>query len=442
MRDILITLIILGLLPFILRSPRLGTYVWVWLSMMIPHRAAFGFARTMPFGQMVAITTLVSFLLSRERRPFPFSSTTVVYIVLVLWMSFTSFFAINTADVVFDRWLFVFKIHVMLFITMMLIRGRQQIEWLVWLVVLSIGIYGIKGGIWTLLTGGGGRVWGPPGGFAQDNNAFGTALVMLLPFFYYLYQVSTRRIVRWGLLFSLVSITFAILGSQSRGALLALIVMATLLGLKGKRPVLTTLLVATGVAAAALFMPDSWSGRMKTIETYQEDHSAMERIYTWKTLWALALDRPVVGGGFVVDTPQVFAIYAPSEGAGVYKGGKVFVAHSIYFQMLGEHGFPGLALFVLLGFTAWRQAGRVARVTRGLPEYASWAPLLMRMVQVSIAGFAVGGAFLSFAHFDLIYYIISFAVLVDATLREQQKGGTAATAGLPTSAGTISPSPK
>lgn len=442
MRDILITVIILCLLPFILRSPRFGTYVWAWLSMMIPHRAAFGFARTLPFGQMVAIATLVSFLLSRERRPFPFSSTTVVYIALMLWMSITSLFAINTAEVVFDRWLFVFKIHVMLFVTMMLIRGRSQIDWLVWLVVVSIGAYGVKGGIWTVMTGGGGRVYGPSGGFAQDNNALGLALVMLMPFFYYLYQVSTRRIVRFGLLFSMVAVTFSILGTQSRGALLALFAMATLLGLKSKRPVLATLLLAAGVAAAILFMPDSWTGRMKTIETYEEDTSAMSRIYTWKTLWALAIDRPMVGGGFVVDTPKVFAIYAPAEGVGVYKGGEVFVAHSIYFQMLGEHGFPGLGLYLLLGITAWRQAGRVGRQARTLPEYANWAPLLMRMVQVSLAGFAVGGAFLSLAHFDLSYYIISFAVLVDATLREQQKGSTVAQARPPTGAGTLSPSPK
>jgi len=86
MRDILITVVILGSLPFILRSPRVGVYVWAWLAMMIPHRAAFGFARALPFGQIVAIATLVSFLLSRERRPFPISSTTVVYIALVLWI--------------------------------------------------------------------------------------------------------------------------------------------------------------------------------------------------------------------------------------------------------------------------------------------------------------------------------------------------------------------
>ncbi len=421
MRDILITAIVFGLLPFILRSPRLGAYVWVWLSMMIPHRAAFGFAATMPFGQIVAISTLVAFLFSKERRPFPFNAVTAVYLALLFWMTVTSFFAMNTAEVVFDRWVFVAKIHVMLLVTMMLIRGREQIERLIWVFALSIGFYGVKGGIWTALTGGGGRVYGPDGGMASDNNALGLALVMLLPFFYYLYRMASRRVVRLGLLFCFVTITLSILGSQSRGALLALLAMATFLGLKSTRPVLTTLALACTVALAVLFMPDSWTGRMESIENYEQDSSAMSRIYTWKTMWALAVDRPLVGGGFVVDTPQVFAIYAPPGDLGYHVDGTVYVAHSIYFQMLGEHGFPGLALYLLIGASAWRMAARLVRETREDPEYAHWLPLLMRMVQVSLAGYSVGGAFLSLAHFDLSYYIIGIVVLADATLRERRR---------------------
>lgn len=428
MRDILLTVIIIGLLPLIVRSPRIGTYVWAWISLMVPHRATFGFARTMPFAQVVALVTLVSFLFSRERRPFPVNSITVAYVGLMLWMSFTSFFAINTWDVVYNRWLFVLKIHLMMYVTLMLLRGREQIERLIWVVAFSLGFYGIKGGVWTVLTGGGGRVWGPSGGMAEENNALGLALVVLLPLFYYLHQVSARRVFRLGLLFCMVAITFSILGSQSRGALLALVGMAVFLGFKSNRPVLTISLLTCLMAAAVLFMPDAWTGRMQSIETYDQDTSAMSRIYTWKTLWALALDRPLVGGGFAVDNPTVFAMYAPAEGAGVYKGGDAWVAHSIYFQMLGEHGFPGLGLFLLLGVTTWRTAARIARQTLNQAEYGAWVPLLMRMVQVSLAGFAVGGAFLSLAHFDLPYYIISLVVLVDATLRDQDRTDSAAAA--------------
>ncbi|MCM8595404.1 putative O-glycosylation ligase, exosortase A system-associated [Accumulibacter sp.] len=421
MRDILITLIIVGTLPFILYRPSVGTYVWAWLGMMNPHKSAYGFATSLPFSQMVGIATLIAFPFSRERRPFPINTITVLYLLLLLWMTITSFFALNAWSIVLDRWLFVLKIHLMIFLTLMLLRGRQSIERLVWVIALSIGLYGVKGGLWTMFTGGGGRVWGPPGGFASENNTFGLSLVILLPLFYYLYQVATRRVIRLALIGCLVTLPFAILGTQSRGALLALISMATLLGLKGKRPVLTTILIATVVAAAVAFMPDSWSGRMQTIQSYEEDSSAMSRLYAWLTMWNLAVDRPIVGGGFVVDTPQVYALYSPGE-VGSYKGGgTVLVAHSIYFQMLGEHGFPGLILYVLLGISSWRRAGTLAKEAERHPEYSSWAPMLMRMVQVSLVGFAAGGAFLSLAHFDLIYYIISLIVLVDASLREQRR---------------------
>lgn len=419
MRDIAITLVIAGLLPFILRTPRLGAYAWAWVSMMIPHRLTYGFARTLPFAQAIALTTLLGMLFTKERRPFPINGITVTLIVFLLWMSFTSLFALNTPDIVLDRWIMVMKIQLMLFATLMLVRGRKHIEELIWVVTFSIGIYGVKGGIWTLSTGGGGRVWGPPGGIIEGNNELGLALVMLMPFMYYLLQTSAKRWLRYGLIFCMVTTCFAILGTQSRGAMLALVSMAFVLGIKGKYPIRTSLGLVILLSVAFVFMPDSWSGRMETIQTFDQDTSAMSRIYTWKTLWNLALDRPLVGAGFATDNPLVFSLYAPPEGAGVYTAGGVFVAHSIYFQALGEHGFPGLAIYLLLGFVTWFKAARIARQTQDDPEFGPWVPLLMRMVQVSLAGFAVGGAFLTLVHFDLPYYIVGYVVLVDATLRER-----------------------
>ncbi len=419
MRDILVTAIIFGLVPFVLRSPRLGAYVWVWLAMMIPHRLAYGFARTMPFSHVIALSLLISFLFSKERRPFPVNSITVTQLLFVFWMTVTSFFALNTPEIVLERWLMVFKIHLMLMVTFMLIRERKYIDYLVWTMVISVGFYGVKGGIWTVMTGGGGRVWGPTGGVIYGNNELGLALTMLVPLLYYLFKTADRRWIRIGLAVSGVCICFSILGSQSRGALLALVTMALVLSLKGGHPIRGTLIIAVVLAVAVTFMPDTWSGRMSTIQSYEQDGSAMSRIYTWRTLWNLALDRPLVGAGFATDNFAVFAKYAPPDIHNFW-GRAVFVAHSIYFQALGEHGFPGLLLYVLLGFVTWRKASKLARETRDDPEFKTWVPLLMSMVQVSLAGFAVGGAFLTLVHFDMPYYIAGIVVLVDATLRERK----------------------
>ena len=100
MRDILITVIVLGLLPFILRSPRIGAYVWAWLSLMNPHRARIWICSYLPFAHLVALSTLVSFLFSRDRRPFPVNSITVTQVLLLVWMSITCFFALNTTEIV------------------------------------------------------------------------------------------------------------------------------------------------------------------------------------------------------------------------------------------------------------------------------------------------------------------------------------------------------
>ncbi len=415
MRDILITVVVFGLIPFILRTPRIGAYVWVWLSLMNPHRATWGFASNFPFAYSVALSTLVSFLFSKERKPFPVTPITLVYMSFFLWMSFTSLFAMNTPEIVLARWIFVAKIHLMLLVTLLLIRGREQIETMVWVVTASIGFYGVKGGIWTVLTGGNvGRVWGPSDSMVQDNNGLALALVVLVPFVYYLYQVSSRRLVRWGLAFSGVAICFSILGSQSRGAFLALLAMSFMLAFKGKRPFLMSFLLVAVLSTAILSMPERWTSRMETIQTYDQDASAMSRITTWKTLWNLAINQPIVGAGFRTDNPLVFTLYAPPEWSG-----QVLVAHSIYFEVLGEHGFPGLFLYLGLFFLSWMRAGKLALLTRDDAEFGPWVPLLMRMVQVSLIGFAVGGAFLSLVHFDLPYYILSFVILVDATVRER-----------------------
>ena len=189
----------------------------------------------------------------------------------------------------------------MLYVTLMLLGNRKQLDILIWVVTFSVAFYGIKGGIWTVLTGGGGRVWGPPGGLIQGNNELAVALVMLMPMLAYLHHTTTNRWLRHALVFCMASVAFAILGSQSRGALLALVAMLVFLGIKGKNPIRTSLLLLVFAAMAISFMPDTWTSRMDTMGDYQQDASALSRIWTWKTMWAAALDHPLVGVGFSAD---------------------------------------------------------------------------------------------------------------------------------------------
>ena len=132
------------------------------------------------------------------------------------------------------------------------------------------------------------------------------------------------------------------------------------------------------------------------------DLSAMQRVWAWETAYNIAMDRFPVGGGFEFQSPQTSAIYSPRP--------EFFhVAHSIYFQVLGSLGFPGLLLFVLFWALVWREAGRLRRRTVGDPA-SQWAHTLGSMAQASLLGYFIGGAFLDIAFWDLNYYLFTAIV--------------------------------
>jgi probable O-glycosylation ligase (exosortase A-associated) len=115
-----------------------------------------------------------------------------------------------------------------------------------------------------------------------------------------------------------------------------------------------------------------------------------------------------MGGGFLPFTPRMFKIYAPVPA-------DVHAPHSIYFQVLGEHGFVGLVLFLAFLFFAWRTGSRVLRYCKDKPEL-KWASDLAAMCQVSLVGYCAGGAFLTLAYADLLYDVVIVLVLLEKVL--------------------------
>lgn len=404
MRDILITLIVFGSLPWILRSPVNGVLMWVLISVLNPHTQGWGFATGFPFAQVIAGATIVSMLLTREPRALPWTPVTASLLAFTAWMCMTLPFSMFF-DLSLTLWWRVMKIMLMTFVCFMLVKSARDIRLLVWTLAVSLGFYGIKGGIFTIRHGGGERVWGPDGTFIGDNNALALALIMVIPLMVFLRQHSTRRWLRHGLAGAMLLSVLAALGAYSRGAILAIAAMAIVLWLKSRNK--STLGAVLVVAAPLLlaFMPPEWSLRMESINNYQDDGSAQGRINAWGMAWNLARDR-FFGGGFDVYQPAVFAIYASNPL-------DLHAAHSIYFQVLGEHGFVGLALYLLVGVLAWRDA-RWIIAHAGACDDLRWASGLAAMIQTSLAGFAVGGAFLSLAYFDVPYYLVGVLVATRA----------------------------
>ncbi|OFA07085.1 putative O-glycosylation ligase, exosortase A system-associated [Duganella sp. HH101] len=419
MRDILITLIVFGSLPLILRNPVNGVLMWVWISVMNPHTQGWGFATTFPFAFIVAVATLFSVAISRLPKALPMSGITFTMITLALWMNVTTLFALYP-ETAYTQWSKVMKIMLMSLVTMTVIRSREDIQRLMWVLTMSIGYYGVKGGIFTIRSGGVDRVWGPEGTFIGDNNAIALALIMTIPLMHYLQQRSDQRWLRHGLSATMLLSALAAIGSYSRGGLLAIAAMIVFMWLKSRHKLAGGALIVLLAPLAFLFMPERWSERMDSIGAYQEDESAMGRINAWYMAWNLARDR-FFGGGFEIAEPGAFFLYAPNPT-------DIHAAHSIYFQALGEHGFIGLGLYLLLLGMTWRSAAWIVRHSRNQPEL-EWAQQLATMIQASFVGFAVGGAFLSLLYFDVPYYLMGVIVSTRLLIAGRQTATTAATLG-------------
>ena len=380
---------------------------------MNPHRLSWGFAYEFPVAMVIALATLAAWAVSKEAKKIEMNWVSGLLLTFVFWMSFANIFAM-VPDLALVKWTQTMKILLMTFATMALISTRERLHALVWIVVICLAFFGIKGGVFTILRGGAYHVWGPPASFIADNNALAMALVMVLPMVRYLQLHTQSAWVRAGLYGTMTLMAFSIIGSQSRGAFLGGIAMLLFLLMKSRQRVLLGAAVLAFLLAGLVFVPQTWIDRMRTIETYEQDGSAMTRIEVWKFAIAVARDRPIVGGGFRVSyDDNIYLRYIPDAISG---HGRNF--HSIYFEILGELGYVGLVVYLLLVFAVWRSANRTVALCKNRPDL-QWAADLARMAQVSLIGFSVAGAFQNLALFDL-YFVLLAITFIGRRLVERQ----------------------
>jgi putative inorganic carbon (hco3(-)) transporter len=413
MRDVLLVTFMSVALPLMMRRPAWGALGWVWFGTMNPHRLAWGFAANLPFAMAIGIATVVGALFSKEPKKLKGGAATAVLFLFVIYMIFTTFFALvpERAWPMLER---TVKIQLGTLLVLTLLYRKEHVIALIWMIAGSVGFYAVKGGLFTLATLGQFRVWGPGDSFINDNNAFALATVMSIPLWVYLFtQYKSRPWIRLGILAAIGLSAVSAIGSHSRGAVVAIVAMGLFLWLKSRMKVFTGAVMLTAAIGLVTFMPETWESRIATITNPRADESANSRLETWKTLWNLAIDRPFVGGGFETYTRSIFATYNPSYGG-------THAAHSIYFQVLGEHGFLAFALFLLFWALVWRMCSQVAAMTRERPD-EQWAFWLAQMVKVSMVAYFVGGAFLNLAYWDAPYYLFVAVAVARYSLKQARR---------------------
>lgn len=323
-------------------------------------------------------------------------------------MFLTTLFATNPEGAwpMFDK---VIKIQLMLFVTLLLIGDKDKINSLIWVIVISIGFFGIKGGFFTLATGGNYHVLGPKGSFIGENNELGMALVMILPFVWYLYLNTKNTLMGYILLISMLLISAGILGTQSRGAFLAISSIVLFLWLNSSKKALLLFVILAAVPFLYTFMPQSWHDRMHTITEYEQDQSVNSRFLAAEMGINLALDRPILGGGFHSHTYENYARYAPHQ---IESGVATFNdIHNIHIKMLTEHGFVGLFIFIILQIQYWRTANKIIKLSKTSIEH-KWSADFAKMSKVSLIGYLTAGLFQGLLYFELFYNILIILIII------------------------------
>ena len=414
MRDVLILTFLAGALLMTVRYPFAGLLVWGWFTLATPHQAAY-VAGSLPLNLMIAAITLVSFYFHGEFGRLKMTGLAWLILAFTIWLGVSQAFSLwpeNSAEFT-DRFV---KVMVFILLCTTATTSRLRFHALLWTFASVMGFYALKGGAYTILTLGSHRYEGIDGTVLFDNNHMGIALATSVPVFLYLAQQVRGPLVRLALYGVALSAVIAVVGTQSRGALVALAALGGWTWLRSSRKIVTGLLGAACLLAALPFLPEHWTERMATISEAAEDESFMGRVDAWVINTQLAKENPLTGAGlrnpYVKDIAVTVSDREPRA------------AHSIYFEILGGTGFVGLALYLaMLAYgllTAMLAERRYAAEPGG-----RWRARFGRHAQASLIVFGVGGASVSLEMWEgylLLLALVGALARVDIAATTERPG--------------------
>lgn len=414
MSDLLITLAFIGFLAFGLISPFFLSLGYVWVDTFYPQFVARGMLGSVPVSFIMGAAAVGSYLLMDRRSPPRLGLLFALYLALAVWITLTTTWAVLPGPA-WVKWDVSFKTLMFAAFIPFVIRSRIQIEAFVQVMLFSTAAHLLPWGAKTLLSGGG---YDRSLGLLDSNqmplsesSVVSAVCIMFVPLLVVLARYN--RIIPPGrlprLLFYGLIANFLIgsVGTFARTALVGLAVMGGGMLWRSKRK--AGFAVAGAVALGLMFAvtSDKWTARVSTIGDYQTESSALVRTLVWQWTWDFAKEHPLGGGFEVYMTDRIVLPATGPDGEAVVENGRAF--HNIFFAVLGEHGYPGLALYLsimglsLLGLQATR------RTLRGLPEHA-WCYEMSGALQISLATLLACANFVDISFNGLMWEMLALSV--------------------------------
>jgi probable O-glycosylation ligase (exosortase A-associated) len=355
---------------------------------------------------------------------------TGLQISMLIWVCCTTLWA-QVPDAAWTKWDWAFKTMAFATFIPYVIRSRVQIEAFAQTYVLSLAANFIPYGVKVMISGGG---YGVNLGLQQGNGGLAeggllsTACLMAVPLAMYLAKHSqlmpkTKLLpfAYWGV--ALLAIITA-LGTYERSAVLGLGVLGVYRWIRTKHKLGFGMVLALGVCVMLYVGVGALTSRA-SIEDYHADNSAYVRVLVWQWTLEFTATHPF-GGGFV--TYLINHVDVPENGAAPahIEFGRAF--HSSYFEILGEHGYPGLIMFLTLAVSTFVMLRRIGKKAQLYPEL-EWMSGLSDALQSGLAVFLTSGAFVGLAFQPMFWYFISMSICLNAYLYRAEQGGTASKTG-------------
>ncbi len=401
MRDVIFSLALILLLPVMYRRSFIGLLVFSWLAYMRPQDLCWGFARPQRWSFLVAGVTMAGYL-SRPRGQFyvrDIRSTTLI--VLIVTCGVGCLLADYHTGEMFNRYVEFSKIIAVALFSTTLISTAERLRVLVWVVAMSFGFYGVKVGVAGVLSGGSLQVLRGPGGMLEDNNDFSLALCMALPMLIHIGTSEKRKVLRTGVWLMVPLTVLTVIMTHSRGGFLSLVAAMGVLTWRSRNRVAGFAIAGVAALIAIMVVPKEYVDRIKSIEHYEQDGSAMGRLAAWSVAVKMASAHPVLGVGYTNFQHHYHEFSPPGE--------FVRVAHNSYLQVWAEMGSLCLSMYLFLIFySIWRLW--LLRREAKRHYNTSWIINYATMFEATFVAFAVGGTFLNRAAFDLFYHLVGIVI--------------------------------
>ncbi|QOL50952.1 putative O-glycosylation ligase, exosortase A system-associated [Massilia litorea] len=423
MRDLFMLAVLPVMLYAMVQRPFIAVGMWLWTALFYPNAWVYGIAGIPRYNLLFTGVAILSYLAWRTKPKIELTGVGALVLAFFVWTLASTTMSIGNQDVSWDYWIRFSKVVALFIAIVLVIKDKLHFDFVLWCVVLSVGFYADLETLKFIASGGGHKIVGLSGHVLGDRNELALAFVMTLPLCYYLWTEYGKRsrILNLGLLGTMALLALGVIGTESRGGFVALLMLGAYLYIKSDRKILLTILIAAFCIGASFYISSDYVARMDTITAAEQDDSFMTRVVAWKLSFIMAMQHPFFGGG--IKALEYFPVWSELSkeffaypwfytGTGFPNTTIARAAHSIYFQVLGDQGFVGLALYLGCLATSFLKAGGVARKARkrGAP---AWLPTAAVMVQLSIFAFAVGGAALSLAYFDLIFALFGLVVVLE-----------------------------